>query len=246
MPVGIALVVSEDVATVQQLSHALHQLSIATDLCREIPTAIPLLNRRKFDAVIVDLHLGEDIEKVLDAARTSHSNRTAVTFAVTGSAAETAAWRKRTGFVFERPLSGWSIRSTLRPAYGLILRERRRYFRCPLSVPVVVFRHDLPEVRCQSVNLSEGGMALSVHLPLQPGEDVQVRFTVPGHEISVLSESKVCWSKTGHLGVRFATLSKESRSEIQAWLSRKLEELLPEYVAEKFDKSEDSPPDNQK
>ena len=90
MPVGIALVVSEDVATVQQLSHALHQLSIATDLCREIPTAIPLLNRRKFDAVIVDLHLGEDIEKVLDAARTSHSNRTAVTFAVTGSAAETA------------------------------------------------------------------------------------------------------------------------------------------------------------
>jgi len=25
-----------------------------------------------------------------------------------------------------------------------------------------------------------------------------------------------------------------------------LEELLPEYVAEKFDKSEDSPPDNQK
>ena len=121
MSVGIALLVSADAATAEQFTHALHQLSISADVCREIPAAIPLLNRRKFDAVIVDLQLGDETGKVLDAARTSPSNRTAVTFAVTGSAAETAAWCKRTAFVFERPLSGGSIRSTLRRAYDLIL-----------------------------------------------------------------------------------------------------------------------------
>ena len=138
---------------------------------------------------------------------------------------------------------GGAIRSTLRPAYGLILRERRRYFRCPASWPVVVFRRDLPEVRCHSANLSEGGMALSTHVPLRTGEEVRVQFTVPGREIPVVAVSRVCWWKTGHLGVRFVALSQESRSELQDWLSQKLEELLPEYVAEKFDKLGDRPTD---
>jgi hypothetical protein len=37
-------------------------------------------------------------------------------------------------------ISTQSIRSTLKPAYGLILRERRRYFRCPISIPVTILR----------------------------------------------------------------------------------------------------------
>lgn len=230
------MLVSADPATAQQFSHALQQLSISTDLCREIASAIPLLNRRKFDAVIVDLQPGEEAGKILDAVRISPSNRTAVTFAISGGAAETAAWRRRSAFVFERPLSEWSIRSTLRPAYGLILRERRRYFRCPFTLPVVVFQRDLPQVHCRTINISEGGMALSTHVPLKPGEEVQVQFTVPGRKIPILAESKVCWWKTGHIGIRFVALSEESKSELQDWLSQKLEELLPEFVAEKFDK----------
>src|SRR5208282_919793 len=100
-----------------------------------------LLECRKFDAVIVDLQLGEQSADVLDAVRLSRSNRTAVRFAISASNAETAvAFRKGSGFVFERPLSAQSIRSTLKPAYGLILRERRRYFRCPISIPITILR----------------------------------------------------------------------------------------------------------
>jgi CheY-like chemotaxis protein len=240
MAIGLALLVSADPVTIQQLSHALQELSISPDVCREVPAAVRLLNRQKFDAVIVDLQLGEQSGLILGEVHLSPSNRTAVTFAISGSDAEGTAFRKRSEFVFERPLSTQSIHSILKPAYGLILRERRRYFRCPISIPVTILRQSMPEVRCYSVNISEGGMAVSTFVPLIAGEDVQVHFTLPDHKGPFLAESKICWLKSGRLGVRFVSLSEERKSELQGWLSQKLEEMLPEFVAGKFRKAESS------
>src|ERR1035437_10693164 len=105
MPIGLALLVSADPVTIQQVSFSLQELSISPDVCQEVPAAVGLLNRGNFDAVIVDLQLGEQSGVILDEARLSPSNRTAVTFAIIGSASESTAFRKRSEFVFERPLS---------------------------------------------------------------------------------------------------------------------------------------------
>jgi ActR/RegA family two-component response regulator len=239
MQVGLALLVSADPVAIQQFSHALQELSISPDVCREIPAAIGLLNRRKFEAVIVDLQLGGQSGMILDEVHLSTSNRTAVTFGIgDNDAAGTAAFRKKSQFVFERPLSAQSIHKTLKPAYGLILRERRRYFRYPVSIPVIIRRESRQEVRCNSVNISGGGMALGTQVPLPPGESVRVQFTLPDHEAPVVAESTICWSKTGHLGVRFESISDEHKSELQVWLSQKLEQTLPEFVADQFRKAE--------
>ena len=239
MAIGLALLVSADPTTIEQFTHALQELSISPDICREVPAAVGLLNRRKFEAVIVDLQLGDQSGLILDEVRLSPSNRTAVTFGISGSDAQAiAAFRKKSQFVFERPLSAQSIRKTLKPAYGLILRERRRYFRFPLSIPVIIQRDSMQEVRCNSVNISGGGMALSTQVPLLPGESVRVQFTLPEHNAPLLAESTICWSRTGHLGVHFASISDEHRSELQVWLSQKLEEILPEFVAGQFQKGE--------
>lgn len=238
MSIGNVLLVSADPVTIQQFSQALQELSIPPDVCRDVPLAVAMLSRRKFDAVIVDLQLGEQSGQILDEVRMSASNRTAVTFAIRGSSAEGVAYRKNSEFVFEGPFSAQSIRSTLKPAYGLILRERRRYFRCPISIPVVILRQNKPEVRCHCVNLSEGGMALSTFVPLKPGEKVRVRFNLPDLEVPFLVEATTCWWRTGHLGIRFLSLPPHHKSELQGWLAQKLEGLLPEFVAGKFRKAE--------
>ena len=195
--------------------------------------------RRKFDVVIVDLQLGEQSGMVLDEVHLSTYNGTAVTFGIGNDAAEsTAAFRKKSQFVFERPLSPKSIHKTLKPAYGLILRERRRYFRCPVSIPVIIQRESRQEIRCNSVNVSEGGMALSTIVPFNTGKKVHVQFTLPGHEVPFLPDSTICWLKTGQIGLRFVSLSHEHKSGLQGWLSRKLEEILPEIVADQFRKAE--------
>jgi CheY-like chemotaxis protein len=77
-------------------------------------------------------------------------------------------------------------------------------------------------------------MAVNTSDPLSPGEDVQVQFTLPDHKVPFVAESRICWWKTGHLGIRFVSLSPEHESELQNWLSQKLQETLPEFVAGKF------------
>jgi CheY-like chemotaxis protein len=239
MSIGLALLVSADPATIQQFSLALRELSISADACQDAASAALLLKRRKFDAIIVDLQLGEQPEHILDEARLSPSNRTAVTFGIDDNNAEvTSAFRKKSQFVFERPLSPQSIHKTLKPAYGLILRERRRYFRHPVSIPVIIQCESGQEILGNSVNISAGGMALSMQVPLVPEERVRVQLTLPDHQAPLLAESTICWSKTGQLGVRFVSMSDEHKSELQVWLSQKLEETLPEFVADQFRKAE--------
>jgi c-di-GMP-binding flagellar brake protein YcgR len=238
MAIAFALLASADPITIQQFTLALRELSISPEACQGGKAAISLLSHRKFDAVIVDLQLREQAGVIMDEVRLSASNRTAVTFAIGGDNVEnTASFRRRTSFVFDRPVSAQSIRSTLKPAYGMILREQRRYFRHPASIPVTVLIKNMPEVRCHSMNISEGGMALSTVVPLSLGEEAQLQFILPGHEIPFSVKSAVCWLKSGHLGVRFVSLSSEHKSELQGWLSRKLEEGLPEFVAQQFQKA---------
>ncbi len=245
MSIGLALLVSADLVTIQQFSFALQELSISPDACPDGPSAGLLLKRRKFDAVIIDLQLGEQSGVLLDELRLSSSNRTAVTFGISDDDAEvTAAFRKKSQFIFERPISAQSINKTLKPAYGLILRERRRYFRCPVSIPVNIRGENMQEVWCNSVNISEGGMALSMLVSLVAGDNVRVQFALPDHEATCSVESTICWSNTGHLGVRFVSISDEEKSELQIWLSQKLEETLPEFVAGQFQRQNSAPNDN--
>jgi hypothetical protein len=98
----------------------------------------------------------------------------------------------------------------------------------------------MPEVRCRSVNISEGGMAVSTSVPLNDGELVQVQFAMPDRKEPFLAESKICWLKTVHYGVCFVSLPRERKSELQEWLARKLEEALPESIARQFQTVENS------
>jgi diguanylate cyclase (GGDEF)-like protein/PAS domain S-box-containing protein len=238
MSIGLALLVSADPATIQQFSLALRDLSISPDACQDAASAGLLLKSRKFDAVIVDLQLGGQSGQILDEVRLSASNRTAVTFGISDDLEDTAALRKKSQFVFERPLSPQSIHKTLKPAYGLILRERRRYFRYPVAIPVIIQRESMEEVRCNSVNISGGGMALTTQVPLLPGELVRVHLTLPAHAAQFLAEATLCWSRAGHFGLHFVSVSDEAKSQLQTWLSEKLEETLPEFVAKQFRKEE--------
>jgi len=82
----------------------------------------------------------------------------------------------------------------LKAAYGLIVRERLRYFRGAISIPAAIREPDEAEIRCQMVNLSEGGMAITSAASLKAGSQVTVEFTIPGEkETEFIAQSEVCW-----------------------------------------------------
>jgi len=233
--IGSVLLVCNDAGTIKQVSASMQQLAMVPEVCADVPVALALLNRRKFEAVIVDLQLGGQAKSVLEKVRLSPSNRTAVIFAISDSDAETAgAFKGGSNFVLRRPLSPASIDRSLKVSYGLIVRERRRYFRCPVEIVAAIHSPGMPVVHGRTLNISEGGVAINTSLLLKPGVQVKVEFTLPDREIHFEVESTVCWIKEGYLGFQFTSLSPQRTSELQEWLSRRLEETFPEFVVDKF------------
>jgi ActR/RegA family two-component response regulator len=241
------LLVSNDAVTIQQLSESMQQLAMFPEVCGEVLAALDLLNRRKFDAVIVDLQLGVQANAILEKVRHSPANRTAVIFTISDSDAETAsAFKAGSNFALRRPLSQTSIERNFKVAYGLIVRERRRYFRCPVEIPAMIRGPATPEIQGQTLNISEGGIAVNTAVSLGPGIKVQVEFTLPGQSFRFEAEAAVCWSKESYLGLQFTSLSPHLASELQEWLARRLEQSLPPSVAEKFRNLENAPPGTDK
>ncbi len=235
VPIGCALLVSTDPATIKPFSKSMQLLAISTEVCGEVATVPGLLKRRKFGAVIVDLQLGDEAQTLLNEVRRSPSNRPAVVFAISDSDAETAfAFKGGSNFVLRRPLSESAINQNLRAAYGLILREQRRYFRCPVEVPATLRRPGMQEVRGHVANISEGGIAIITGVLLKPGVEVQVQFTLPGYESQFEVKSAICWCRDGYMGLRFISLSAELKTKLRDWLSRRVKQSLPESVANKF------------
>lgn len=234
--VGRVLVVSHDGNTVQSLTQAMQELALYPEVCHEVPSAIRLLNSRKFEGVMIDLSLGEAAKTILEGVRASRANRSSIIFTISRSHEGSAeALRGGSSFVLEQPLSADAISRTLRAAYGLIVRERRRYFRCLVAVQAVVRKTGCGDIQCRTINISEGGMALLTAASLEPGCETTVLFRLPNHHFQFALEAFVCWSDSqGRAGFRFAAPPGKWESELQEWLSERLEESLPESVAEKF------------
>lgn len=232
---GTALVFCKDAPTRQLILEAMQPLAILPEICEEGSVAARLLDKQKFEAVIVDLRLGDEAALVLKQVRLSRGNRTAVSFAITSGNESQGSPRPDSTFVLQRPLSAAAISQTLRAAFGMVVRERRRYFRCPVVIPAFVRAQQPEDLICQTVNISEGGLAIKAPTALDPDSSAMVRFSLPGHSNQLFAETTVVWCGEGGLvGLQFQALPAPQKQELQEWLARKLDEALPEDVAALF------------
>ena len=229
---GRVLLVCNDTATIERLRENMQQLAIATEVCVQTDMALRLLNLKKFEGVIVDFGL-DKADQILEQIRLSPSNRTAVTFAITDPGATTGL-AVQPNFLMEKPLSPASVGRTLKAAFGMIVRERRRSFRCPVQLPAEIEANG-QRSDCTLVNISEGGMAITKAPILRAGTHLRVLFTLPGETVRFKIEAEVCWyDEKGRGGLRSLRIPSEQKSRLQVWLAAKLEEDLPESVAQQF------------
>jgi ActR/RegA family two-component response regulator len=237
--IGKALIVSEDVVAARLLSEAMEELALSVEVCGKIADALDRVNHSKLEVAVIDLSLGNQAILFLERVRASASNRTAITFAITNNSAQTAAALKGgSAFTLQKPLTIESIRHTFKAAYGLIVRERRRYFRYPISVPAAASRKGQSEIFGKTINISEKGMALSTSTPLTPGSEFKIQFTLPDPQLDLTADCKVCWhNDQGQAGLLFVFMASNLASELQAWLAQKLEQQLPDAVTRRFQSS---------
>src|SRR5262249_49436637 len=149
-------------------------------VCDAAESGRQLLGLEKFDAVIVDcddLRGGMD---VLQSIRNQPSNKSSVTLAIlNGRTTATQSFEMGSNFVLQKPLQPVNAMRCFSAAVGLMIRERRRYYRVPVKMIAGITLEGGRRLQLAATNISEGGMALESGGQLARESMFDVKFILP-------------------------------------------------------------------
>jgi DNA-binding response OmpR family regulator len=219
-----SLLLSRDAEVFRVLRPTLEKLSIEVEVCQEAKAASEILLSEKFDAVIVDCDDLPGGAAVLEGLRQTPSNKNTVTFALVNGKKTTTqeAFGMGVNFVLHKPLSTLNASRCFNAALGFMLRERRRYFRHPVIMPVTLLFDD-KKLKADSTDLSEGGIALQIRQALPKNAAPRLQFTLPETSIAFDVETDVAWADLkGRVGLRFRKLPESSLERLEGWLNAQI------------------------
>lgn len=178
--------------------------------------AVQRLKREKFEACVLRLH-EPGAEALLEAARTSSSNRRIVVYGICANAQEALRFSKYgINAILADPVERQSALRVVRATHLLVINELRRYVRIPIFTEVVITQQGRKHA-ATSMEVSAGGMSLKTPFRAAPPTAVEVEFTLPdSHHLSV--GANVCWQREPDLlGVRFDAGDKR-RLAVKKWI----------------------------
>jgi FixJ family two-component response regulator len=215
-----AILVTEDEELVGIISGLFGQIGIAVQKSRDENEAIRSIETGRFEALVLDFDNCPDAGAVMQRLRDSGSSKNALVFAVASDGtARQRALEQGANFAFERPFNEARIKDILHTAYALMLRDRRRYFRHAVSLPVHLKRITRPALMCTSLNISRNGIAVQVPSPLEPGEIVDITFRLV-QSGPIAGHGTVVWDdKHGKAGLSFECATLEDENRLTAWLN---------------------------
>jgi CheY-like chemotaxis protein len=224
-----SLLISRDASLLEVVRPALEKLSVSLEICGESLPGSELLAKRKYDAVIIDC---DDFQNGFDLLRTlrqTQSNAKSVSFAVVnGKTTTQEAFQSGANFVLQKPLTPLHAARCFNAALNFMVRERRRYFRHPVDMPLRISLPQNQELTATATNLSEGGMAIRILGKLPKNAQAKFRFTLPGINTSLELKGEVAWADgTGHAGIRFLEVPQSSQYQLEKWLTDRLQEEPP-------------------
>src|SRR6266478_2776953 len=170
-----ALLVGCDPEIVGTFSHLFREVRIEVHECAFGPVAIDRLSSEKFEALVLDVDDVGGCADILKGLKGARPNEHVVVFAVgSDSRANETASALGTAFIIERPLVPSQIRDLLRRVYGDMLHDRQAYFRLAVELPVSIRRGSGILLQCATIDISQGGMAVSSPCPLDAGEQLNI------------------------------------------------------------------------
>ena len=221
-----SLLLSRDPDVFRVLRPMLEKLSIEVEVCQEAKPASEILISKKFDAVIVDCDDLPGGVELLECLRSTPSNKSSITFAIVNGKKTTTqqAFGMGVNFVLHKPLSALNASRCFHAALGFMMRERRRYFRHPLKMPVAIVLGE-KQLNAMCTDISEGGIALSTHNALPKNAKPRLKFTLPGSTLSFDLEAEVAWADlNGRVGLRYATMPQSTQELLEGWINNQIEQ----------------------
>jgi DNA-binding response OmpR family regulator len=220
-----SLLVCRDAEVVSVLQPALEKLSIDVEVSAAARSGAEILSSSKFDAVIVDCDDLQGGVDVLRELRHNASNKTSVSFAIlNGKTTTQQAFEMGANFVLQKPVTPAGALRCFHTALAFMVREKRRYFRCGVDIPVVLVFTQGEEMKAVATNLSEGGMAIRFDGRLAKNSSAKVRFTLPDTKAALEPKAEIAWADgLGRAGIRFVDVPENFREQVEKWIVRRID-----------------------
>ena len=211
------ILVSKDYPTLTAVSASVKQLGATLTFAPNAESARSSIERRKIDAVFVDNEISGALE-LIESIRKGTSNSKAVIFVcVADSRATTLALSAGANFVLKKPVTAEGVTLHLTIARDLMMSERRRYFRHPVNLHVLLKDEDSQQ-HAKITDLSDGGMAVRTARPLKHSSLVEFEFDL-SFGTNLTGKGQVAWTNTeGAAGIIFRLFRGTGQVQLKAWL----------------------------
>jgi len=205
----------------------LNLLQVTPKVVGNSDEALVLIADQRFDVIVVDGREIDSVAEFLCAVRGSQANQDCLLVAIVRDLLDLRqAFAAGVHFLIHKPASAVQIERCLRAAYSAMVARRRKHHREPVVILASVSTRTQPFGEATLVNLSEGGAKLRTvaqdfvtGVSLSAGEDLNLRFALPGEESMLDVSAIVVRSTTDSCGVRFRFIPGSQRTALQQWLT---------------------------
>ena len=216
--------------------NVLNQLQVTPKIVGSCEAAMALIQEHEFDVIIVDWREIDNLGEFLCAVRKSKLNQECVLVAIMRDLLDLRqAFAAGVHFLIHKPASAVQIERCLRAAYCATVVRRRKQHREPVRILATVSTRTQPFTEAIIVNLSEGGMGLETgplgdmaRVALSAGEEMDIRFALPGGGETLHTTARVVWTARHSWGVKFSYVPEDERLVLEQWMTACVERSLAE------------------
>lgn len=217
-----ALVYSPEADTLTELRRVFSMVGLGMELAPDVPTTLERFHDEHFDCVIVDCERAPN--DTVSRLRLDPMGRSMAIFALVGDRnSMRKAYQDGATFALDKPLTHERTLRCIRAAYGLVVGERRRYYRHPLEVTVTLHVSGGPETSASMINLSSGGMCLRLAQRLDKRSKAKFQFPLPEVDPRFHGSAEVVWTNGELAGFKFDHIGRGCKESLGEWLLLQLE-----------------------
>lgn len=221
------LLLCADVAFLGITRTILNQLQVTPKVVGNPDQALAMIESQPFDVIVIDWREIDSVADFLCAVRRSKANQDCVLVAIVRDLLDLRqAFAAGVHLLIHKPASAVQIERCLRAAYCAMVARRRKHHREPVVILASVSTRTQPFGEATVVNLSEGGAKLRTGpqdfvagISLSAGEDVNLRFALPGGDAMLDVTATVVWTTAEACGVKFRYIPDTQRTALQQWLT---------------------------
>lgn len=223
------MVLSRDTDKVAVLMRALSRLDIDVVVCSDPSSALSLIDRKKFEAVVIDFGV-PGADSLLQDIQRQREGKTMVAAILNPQTTAREAFALGARFVLYEPITPDRALQGLRAVRSLLYPQRRQQLRKPAYAPVSLRFIPGRETKAVVLNVSEGGIAIRLPEPATVRQSVRARFNLPGMRDAIDVQGQIAWvDKNGRAGIRFIRISSQLHAQLKQWLFP----VLPESKVER-------------